>query len=227
MYPTDQSARESFTLSFSTMPELATGLSNIFIVISAALCLVSLPRRRELREWRLFFALTGLAAVCGLLVHCLVLPEPGERLLWIGFDLCIMPALAALALAGRGDLRGPAPLLLRRLLWLAAAAGAGVMILRLLRTGDFGAQFPVAAVLGAASVASYLLCLLLGRRLRPRQTSRGLLGMVLLLALGLPWLLGGEFVLRLGPLLLNQSAVLHIGAALALPLFRLSAGDGR
>ena len=206
------------------MPELATGLTNLLILVSAVCCLLSLPDRREYRLWRRLFCLTALVAACGAAVHVLVLPEAAELILWALFDLSVCPLLLLLALAAREDV-GP-PLTPRpQGLLLAAALGCALNMIRLLLRQGFRAQFPSAAALGLAAAAVYVVSQWQGRT-RPGGRSRcGLLAVTLLLLSGLTWLLG-DFTVTLGPVQLTQAAWLHIGLAAALPLFRLSAGRG-
>ena len=97
------------------MPELATGASNLLIVLSAVLCLRCLDKTDETGLWRLFFCLAAAAATVGAAVHCLVLPEALELALWMAFDLCAGPLLVLLPLAARRQ-RGPLPPA-----WLAGA----------------------------------------------------------------------------------------------------------
>lgn len=198
-------------MTFSAMPELATGATNLLIVISAAGCLISLPQGPEMKQWRLFYYLTALSAGCGLVVHCLVLSPWAERLLWIVFDLCVCPMLALLPLAAWEERRGPLLHGLSCLVWTVTGACSLTMIVLLLKSG-FRAQFPVAALLAALAIAAYLYLLL-----SPPKDRRGLLGLGLVLLSGLTWLLG-DFTVAIGPLQLNQAAWLHLGLSLALPL---------
>ena len=141
-------------MTFAPMPELATGLTDILIVLSAVCCLISLPKSEERRQWRLFFCLMALAAASGVLVHCLVLPPAWEQALWALFDLALGPGLILLALAAYRDVRGEPPARLRRLGGILAAAASFTMIACLL-TRSFSAQFPVAIATAAPSACSY------------------------------------------------------------------------
>lgn len=204
------------------MPELATGLTDILIVLSAVCCLISLPKSAEQRQWRLFFCLMALAAASGVLVHCLVLPPAWEQALWALFDLALGPELILLPLAAYRDIRGVPPAWLRRLGAILAAAASLTMIARLL-TRSFSAQFPVAIAATALMVAAFLLLQLSRLKTSPRTAVPGLLGLLVMLLSGLVWQLG-DFTLALGQWQIKPVVLLHFGMALALPLFRLSAG---
>lgn len=206
------------------MPELATGLTNIFIVISAACCLFSLPRGGEAKLWRLFFCLTALAAVCGTVLHTFVLPSGVKQALWAGFDLCLGPMLALLTLGAWQDLRGAVPARLKGLLWLLGGlTSLGLVALLLGKT--YSAQFPLAAAMAIASVTAYMILQLLGWRSRGRSPA-GLIGPLLILAFGFTWLLA-DFTTRIGPIQLTPAAWLHLGLALALPFIAKAAGPWR
>ena len=209
-------------MPFAPMPELATGLTNIAIIISAVCCLLSLPRRRELRQWRLFFLLLALDALFGAAVHSLVLAPTGDFLLWLGFDLCIGPTLSCLVLAAWQDCRGEPSARLRR---ICGCLGLLVSLLCLaaLLWARFRDQFFVAAAGGSLAIGEFIA--LQAARLRQGERARALLaltGIGLAIAFGAGWLLG-SYVISLGSWQLNQAAVLHLGAALALPFLRASA----
>ena len=208
-------------MTFSPMPEMATGLTNLLIIASAVWCLSALPVHVDLRLWRLFFCCVLLAAACGAVVHCLVLPEAVELAVWALFALALGPLLASLAAAAYRDVRGWLPTWINVLLSALAAAVSLGLIWLLLRYG-FRAQFPLAAAAAGLILAVYLVLQLYGVAARHRSFG-GLVGLGIILLAGLTWLLG-DFTLTLGPLQMNQAAFLHLGLALALPYFTLSAG---
>ena len=218
------SSRKERVLTFSPMPEMATGLTNLLIIVSALWCLSALPASADLRLWRLFFCSVAFAAACGAAVHCLVLPEAAEHAVWALFDLCFGPLLTSLAAAALKDVRGPLPLWATVLLLALAAVTSLGMILLLLKFG-FRAQFPLAAAAAGLAMAVYLVMQLYGVIVRHRSRG-GLLGLGIILLAGLTWLLG-DFTVTLGPLQMNQVSFLHLGLALALPFFAFSAGPSR
>ena len=208
-------------MTFSPMPEMATGLTNLLIIISALWCLSALPVHVELRLWRLFFYGVTLAAACGAVVHCLVLPEAAELAIWTLFDLSLGLMLAALTAAAVRDVRGWLPAWATVLLPVLGTLVSLGMIGLLLKSG-FRAQFPLAAAAAGLAMAAYLVLQLYGVTVRHRNFG-GLIGLGLILLSGLTWLLG-DFTVTIGPLQLNQVAFLHLGLAAALPFFALSAG---
>ena len=206
------------------MPELATGLTNIFIVVSAVCCLVSLPRGEKARMWRLFFGLTALAAACGTFLHTFILPAGAKQALWAGFDLCLGPMLALLVLGAWQDLRGAVPARLCRVLWLLGGL-TSLGLIALLLKGSFRAQFPLAAAAAIAAVTAYMILQLLGWKSRGR-TPAGLIGPLLILSSGFTWLLA-DFTTNIGPIQLTPAGWLHLGLALALPFIARAAGARR
>ena len=206
------------------MPEMATGLTNLLIIISALWCLSALPANVDLRLWRLFFCCVALAAACGAVVHCLVLPDAAKQAVWALFDIFLGTLLAALVAAALKDVRGWLPKWTTVLLLALAAVAALGMILLLLKFG-FRAQFPLVAAAAGLALAVYLVLQLYGVAVRHRSWA-GLIALGLVFLFGLTWLLG-DFTVSLGPLQMNQVAVLHLALALALPFFALSAGPIR
>ena len=211
-------------MTFSPMPEMATGLTNLLIIVSALWCLSFLPVHVELRLWRLFFCCVLLTAACGVVVHCLVLPKAAEQAIWALFALAMGPLLAFLVAAAYRDVRGWLPAWISVLLSALAVVTSLGLVLLLLRSG-FRAQFPLAAAAAGLAMAVYLILQLYGVAARHRSFG-GLVGLGIILLAGLTWLLG-DFTLTLGPLQMNQAAFLHLGLALALPYFALSAGTPR
>ena len=211
-------------MTFNPMPELATGLTNIFIAVSAVCCLVYPPRSEKAGPWRLFFGLTALAAVCGTVLHTFILPAGVKQALWIGFDLCLGPMLALLVLGAWQDLRGTVPARLCHGLWLLGGlTSLGLVALLLGKT--YSAQFPLAAAAAIAAVTAYMILQLLGWRSRGR-TPAGLIGPLLILSFGFTWLLA-DFTTNIGPIQLTPAGWLHLGLALALPFIAKAAGTRR
>ena len=206
------------------MPEMATGLTNLLIIASAVWCLSALPVHVDLRLWRLFFCCVLLAAACGAVVHCLVLPEAAELAVWALFALALGPLLASLAAAAYRDVRGWLPTWINVLLSALAAAVSLGLIWLLLRYG-FRAQFPLAAAAAGLILAVYLVLQLYGVIVRHRSFS-GLIALGLILIFGVAWLLV-DYTVTIGPLQLTPAAWLHVGVAAALPFFAISAGTPR
>ena len=211
-------------MTFSPMPEMATGLTNLLIIASAVWCLSALPVHVDLRLWRLFFCCVLLAAACGAVVHCLVLPEAAELAVWALFALALGPLLASLAAAAYRDVRGWLPTWINVLLSALAAAVSLGLIWLLLRYG-FRAQFPLAAAAAGLILAVYLVLQLYGVIVRHRSFS-GLIALGLILIFGVAWLLV-DYTVTIGPLQLTPAAWLHVGVAAALPFFAISAGTPR
>ena len=211
-------------MTFSPMPEMATGLTNLLIIASAVWCLSALPVHVDLRLWRLFFCCVLLAAACGAVVHCLVLPEAVELAVWALFALALGPLLASLAAAAYRDVRGWLPTWINVLLSALAAAVSLGLIWLLLRYG-FRAQFPLAAAAAGLILAVYLVLQLYGVIVRHRSFS-GLIALGLILIFGVAWLLV-DYTVTIGPLQLTPAAWLHVGVAAALPFFAISAGTPR
>ena len=208
-------------MTFSPLPELATGLTNLLIIASALWCLSFLPVHVELRLWRLFFCCVLLAAACGAAAHCLVLPEAAEQAIWALFALTMGPLLAFLVAAACRDVRGWLPTWIGVLLSALAVVTSCGMVLLLLRSG-FRAQFPLAAAAAGLALAVFLALQLYGTIARHRSFG-GLVGLGLILTFGVPWLLI-DYTVTIGPLQMNPAAWLHVGVAAALPYFALSAG---
>ena len=206
------------------MPEMATGLTNLLIIVSALWCLSFLPVHVELRLWRLFFCCVLLTAACGVVVHCLVLPEAAEQAIWALFALAMGPLLASLVAAAYRDVRGWLPAWISVLLSALAVVTSLGLVLLLLKFG-FRAQFPLAAAMAIASVTAYMILQLLGWRSRGR-TPAGLIGPLLILSFGFTWLLA-DFTTNIGPIQLTPAGWLHLGLALALPFIAKAAGPWR
>lgn len=208
-------------MAFTTMPESITGLTNLLILLSAGCCLAGLRGRRGagLALWRGFYFLLALSAVLGVVVHCLDWGLGAENLLWLGVDLLVGAMLALLPLAALTQVRrGRPPLVYALPCLLLGAIAAWVMIQNLLSVG-FRSQFGVAAIAGVMSLCLYAACvLILLLRDRERQQYAALAGLALLLLSALPWAIG-SFEFRLGPIIANQAALLHLGLAGAAPLF--------
>ena len=197
------------------MPELATGLTNILIVISAFCCMLWLRRFENVQLWQALFIVVAFCGVMGSVTHCFVFAAKTEQTLWIILDFLLGAALCLMSLAAINQCVGHPTWQATLAATLQGIVTVFFMVKSELADGSF--NYPAIIILALLSLTAVAIdCATQIKHCTNLKKFRLVIpGIAIMLAAGIPciWC---EYCVSIGDVLINQSAVLHIAIAIGL-----------
>lgn len=200
----------------SAMPELATGLTNILIIVSAFGCMLWLRKFNNVQLWQALFIVVTLCGLMGCITHCFIFTEKTELTLWIILDILLGASVTLLSLASINQCVGHATWQATLATTLLGIITVFFMVRSEITDGSF--NYPACIVTAFLAVASLATdCAIQVHRIKGlAKFGLVLPGIAIMLAAGIPciWF---KYSFSIGQIIINQSAVLHTAIAIAFP----------
>ena len=205
-------------MSFTSPPELLTGITDAAIIPFAAAVFVAIGKIKDrdyLLLWRLLLAAMSVSGVGGFIAHGVVYPDSAYNGVWIPLQIVMLATVAVFLYIAVYDLCGRVP---KKVFFIAVSSAfllvsALTAVLQLSGVDSFDIFLYTAAVCVGSGAVIYPILIFSGKRYAVY-----LLAGIAVQAVGiLPRLLGLQSVIAIGDF--DGNSIYHTAAAISLIVF--------